>query len=390
VAVTDSRSAQQALDTILEQGEGPRGDWRRAHFGQFVDILDEYLELREADPGFEPVRPVLAATVREHSATVPPISDPGTARVTDLFNVGYEILLQMFERYFAHTEESDAELATLADTTMAVMFQVIKPLGDLITTLPAGPAHPGMTAGPSFELFYESDYLMPHREAAWALLTERLTEAAEFADRIAHGAAEPAATAVGSVGSAFRDIAGSLAAHFPHWAGRGAAAPTDNSTAGAEQAVQLGELLARGRQFAAAIDAAAAAEANRDITVLFADAHRLLLAASTLPAAGGAGVAVDALAALPSRLVHSVLRPLAAALAPQTATSAAEPERSLAGSPDGSRPRDTGSRRRRAAVGAGPDGHPPARYRALRAIIGECSWRGYRRLAAPGLPPGAG
>ncbi len=34
-----------------------------------------------------------------------------------------------------------------------------------------------MTAGPSFELFYENDYLMPHREAAWALLAERLDEA---------------------------------------------------------------------------------------------------------------------------------------------------------------------------------------------------------------------
>ena len=40
VAVTDLASAQRAIDTILEQGEGPRGDWRDAHFGQFVGILD--------------------------------------------------------------------------------------------------------------------------------------------------------------------------------------------------------------------------------------------------------------------------------------------------------------------------------------------------------------
>jgi hypothetical protein len=36
-------SAQRALDTILEQGEGARGHWETAHFGQFVQILDEYL-----------------------------------------------------------------------------------------------------------------------------------------------------------------------------------------------------------------------------------------------------------------------------------------------------------------------------------------------------------
>src|SRR5712671_1274250 len=35
IAVTDVASAQRAIDEILEQGEGARGDWRAAHFGQF-------------------------------------------------------------------------------------------------------------------------------------------------------------------------------------------------------------------------------------------------------------------------------------------------------------------------------------------------------------------
>ena len=39
VAVTDLASAQQAVDTILEQGEGARGHWQQAHFGRFVQIL---------------------------------------------------------------------------------------------------------------------------------------------------------------------------------------------------------------------------------------------------------------------------------------------------------------------------------------------------------------
>ena len=87
--MTDLASAQRAVEEILEQGEGPRGDWRDAHFGQFVNILDEYQQLRAANPGFDPVRPVLAANVRPHErdADHPLISDPLTARVTDLFNV---------------------------------------------------------------------------------------------------------------------------------------------------------------------------------------------------------------------------------------------------------------------------------------------------------------
>jgi dienelactone hydrolase len=42
VAVTDLASAQRALDTILEQGEGARGHWETARFGQFLEIIEEY------------------------------------------------------------------------------------------------------------------------------------------------------------------------------------------------------------------------------------------------------------------------------------------------------------------------------------------------------------
>src|SRR5262250_2237442 len=219
VAVTDVASAKRAIGEILEQGEGPRGEWRDAHFGQFVNILDEYQQLRAASPGFDPVRPVMAANVRQHErkADHPVISDPLTARVTDLFNVGYEILLQIFERFFAHTEESDGQLQVLADATIALMVRVIKPLGDLITTLPVGPAHPGLTAGPSFELFYENDYLMPHREAAWALLEERVREAAVFCGHLNAQVPGRVARELEPIEQALASVADSLAARFADW-----------------------------------------------------------------------------------------------------------------------------------------------------------------------------
>src|SRR5262249_26861239 len=186
VPVTDLASAHRAIDTILEQGEGARGDWQNAHFGQLVQIVDEYRQPKAADPDFEPARPVLYATVRpsEHDDSVPRITEGVTSRCTDLFNVSYEVLTQMLHRYFAHTEETDAQLATLSRAAIALMAGVLRPLGNMITTLPVGPEHPGMTAGASFELFYENDYLMPHREAAWALLEERLREAVTFCELI--------------------------------------------------------------------------------------------------------------------------------------------------------------------------------------------------------------
>ena len=38
----------------------------------------------------------------------------------------------MLQRFFAHTEETDAQLSVLADGTYALMVQAIKPLGDVI------------------------------------------------------------------------------------------------------------------------------------------------------------------------------------------------------------------------------------------------------------------
>jgi hypothetical protein len=125
----------------------------------------------------------------------------------------YEILLQTFERYFAHTEETDAQLTTLADVTLELMFRGIKPLGDLITRLPAGAAYPGKTAGPSFELFYESDYLMPHRQAAWTLLAERVDEAAWLCEELQAGRGSHIAAELAPVTAALAEIAGNLAGH---------------------------------------------------------------------------------------------------------------------------------------------------------------------------------
>src|SRR5215472_8389754 len=255
VAVTGLDSAQRAIEEILEQGEGPRGDWQNAHFGRFVEMLDEYQQLRESNPDFDPVRPVVTANVRpsERGADVLLIGDPLTARVADLFNVAYEILLQIFERFFAHTEETDAQLTTLADATIALMVRVLKPLGDLITTLPVGAAHPARTAGPSFELFYESDYQMPHREAAWALLAERLGEAAWLCDQLATGRGQRIAGQLEPVLAAMREISQALAVHLPVGSAHAklAAAPPRLEPA------ELDTLLGRARDMAASVAASA-------------------------------------------------------------------------------------------------------------------------------------
>ena len=56
IAVTDLASASRAIEVIVEQGEGARGDWVKSHFGRFVGILEDFLAMQAADPGFDPAR----------------------------------------------------------------------------------------------------------------------------------------------------------------------------------------------------------------------------------------------------------------------------------------------------------------------------------------------
>lgn len=220
IPVTDLASASRAVDTIVEQGEGSGGDWREAHFGRFHQVLEEYLACKADDPGFEPARPVLPVVVRRpiDADAVDIASDPLTREVLDLFNVGYEILLQLVARFFGHGSESDDELQILADSAVDLMFGLIKPLGTAVTRLPVGPEHPGFTAGASFEMFYGTGYLVPHKRAAWILFHERLMELAGACQRVA---ARPGAPdEVAQVHRTVLDLAGRLAAQVPGLSGR--------------------------------------------------------------------------------------------------------------------------------------------------------------------------
>jgi hypothetical protein len=40
--------------------------------------------------------------------------------------------------------------------------------------LPTGPSRPGRTAGPAFEVARPAIFFLPHRDAAWKVMAERL------------------------------------------------------------------------------------------------------------------------------------------------------------------------------------------------------------------------
>jgi len=157
---------------------------------------------------------VLAAFTQQPfdlTAEPPLISDPATRQVARLFALGYEVLLQVLMRFFTHTDETDDQLSLLIEVAFSLMSGVLAPLGDALTQLPAGPDHPGRTVGPAFEMFYLMGNLVPWRDAAWALLSER---AAVLAGQCAMAAGQDSSSA--AVGAAATCAAGIQAQLTPH------------------------------------------------------------------------------------------------------------------------------------------------------------------------------
>ena len=75
---------------------------------------------------------------------------------------------------YIHHSETAAEFDTLARTAKHLMNWVMRELGPVLTALPVGPSHPGRTAGPTFDIARPGIFLLPHKDAAWKIIKERL------------------------------------------------------------------------------------------------------------------------------------------------------------------------------------------------------------------------
>jgi hypothetical protein len=98
IAVIGLASVRAALEEIIEQGEGARGDSRPAPYGRFFGIWNEHQKLREQDPSFEPARPVIPTFTQQPfdiDQPQPQPTEPVTREVAELVNLGYEVLLQV-------------------------------------------------------------------------------------------------------------------------------------------------------------------------------------------------------------------------------------------------------------------------------------------------------
>ena len=185
VPVRNLDSALEAINVIVEQGEGASVDSLDSHYHKFNTIRQEYEAILLEEPDFEPARPVIAnpyAMRPSDLATSPDISlidNPLSADVCNLFDGCYELMIQILGRLFVHAGETEDELQDLSRTGARMMVEVLEPLGSAITLLPAGPSHPGLNAGPGFRLSRGAT-IPTNKAAARLIFQERLSELANY------------------------------------------------------------------------------------------------------------------------------------------------------------------------------------------------------------------
>jgi hypothetical protein len=179
--VGDRKSALAVVDQITTEGEGRHDEGGAgSHFASFMTILTELAAFRATDPGFEPARPVLsnpslqADDTDAPDAASPVVTDPFARDALALFETSYETMLLGLGRYFASPEHDKRERSALQQAVFfPMMTTIIRPLGEVLTMLPAGvPGEPTLRAGASFHA-PESIQLSPHKTPASRVLLLR-------------------------------------------------------------------------------------------------------------------------------------------------------------------------------------------------------------------------
>lgn len=186
IAVTDLRSAQQAIRMIIEQGEGatvPPNYLPNTHFCLFTQIRGEMEEgdgklgklgARRVVPN-PMVRRQSDVTAPEKEVTI--LTNPDTRAVAEVFNQCYEVMLLLLLYLYSDQVKSEDQTNGLMDAAFfPFMTMFIRPLAEILTELPAFEKYDPKnfdTAGPGFELAGDV-VLFPNLEQTWTLFQERI------------------------------------------------------------------------------------------------------------------------------------------------------------------------------------------------------------------------
>lgn len=180
VAVTDPANAQQAISTIVTQGEGAGGEQADSHVSRFCRLSEELATMLAADARFEPAWPAATNPVMNppvHSASERAhISRPQVARWLDIGNAIHTTSLRCLLQGFGK-KKRQAKATRLA-ASFALMRTLV-PVGQGLAARPATDDPSGPHTGLTFTPLRTPAWLP--QEGAAALAAERLGQLRERA-----------------------------------------------------------------------------------------------------------------------------------------------------------------------------------------------------------------
>jgi CDGSH-type Zn-finger protein/uncharacterized Fe-S cluster protein YjdI len=183
--VTNLKSAEAAIGTIIDQGEGAPGHSEDSHYNRFLRVRREFDTFIAAEPTFEPAFPVAHNPVMrqpldpEHRVF---IDNPMSAKILDLANAIYGHALRCLVQSYGRTADDQTAKRLFLDSAIDQMF-VLSEIGPYLASLPAGRSHPGINAGVTFTTLRDLARL-PRGPGEVRMIAERFVEMAEHARSI--------------------------------------------------------------------------------------------------------------------------------------------------------------------------------------------------------------
>ncbi len=194
--ITDLKSAEDAIETIIEQGEGAPSHSENSHYNRFLKVREEYEAFLAADPDFAPAFPVA------HNPTMRPPLDKAdrvhvnsheAAPVLDLANSIYGHMLRCLVQAFGRGADDAEGKRFFVDMAIDLM-EHLPPIGSYLASLPANHAHAGVNAGVTFTTLRDMARL-PRGAAEKRMMAERVAEIAKHARHVFPAGHELAGTA---------------------------------------------------------------------------------------------------------------------------------------------------------------------------------------------------
>ena len=153
IVVTDLRSAQAAIDFIVEQGEGSAGSHESSHFQRFSSIKEECLRLTSSRPGFCGHRHVARNPVMRPptEADRVHVTAAAAAAVLDAANAVYGVMLRCLIAVYEVPWGEKTRRKALLGAAIASM-KALTALACELTQLPAHEGEATSCAGVSFAM----------------------------------------------------------------------------------------------------------------------------------------------------------------------------------------------------------------------------------------------